>query len=194
MKTTNIAHAFKWLLCYAVTAGLLTDAFAADEPVIFPLPQEISLTGASFEIDDKVRIIVPDQASDNDFFLARFLVGEISDKYGIALRVKPSSQLSDHKPYILMGTIHNPLIKKYCDDARLRVTVDSPGPEGYVLQVTKEFVLVVGSDERGAFYGLQSLRQLVQKDDIVKIQGVNVRDWPATSFRGIRLYIPGGVA
>jgi hexosaminidase len=52
-------------------------------------------------------------------------------------------------------------------------------------------VLVAGSDDQGAFYGVQSLRQLVERGHGRSIQAVQVRDWPHKSFRGIKLYLPG---
>ena len=90
-----------------------------------------------------------------------------------------------------MGSIANPLVKEYCARNHLQVTKDDPGPEGYVLHVGEKVVLVAGSDDRGAFYGLQSLRQLAKKDPGLAIPAVIVRDWPHKSFRGIKLYLPG---
>jgi hypothetical protein len=67
-----------------------------------------------------------------------------------------------------------------------------PSPEGYILRTDKNVTLVAGSDDRGAFYGLQSLRQLIFKEDKqVRIRGVQIRDWPEKQFRGIYLYLPG---
>jgi len=60
------------------------------------------------------------------------------------------------------------------------------------LSVTSNEVVIAGSDERGAFYGLQSLRQLVESDSTgVHVPGVQIRDWPYSKFRGIKLYLPG---
>ena len=52
--------------------------------------------------------------------------------------------------------------------------------------------MVAGHDEAGAFYGMQSVRQLVAKEGgRVHISGVEVDDWPHLPFRAIRLYLPG---
>jgi len=93
---------------------------------------------------------------------------------------------------ILMGSIQNPLIRQYCAQMGLDGNNQIPGPEGYILRTEKNVVLVAGSDTRGAFYGLQSLRQLVFKEtNQVKIRGVRVRDWPEKQFRGLYLFLPG---
>jgi hypothetical protein len=96
------------------------------------------------------------------------------------------------KRAIVMGSLANPLVRVYCAKAGVSVTPDNPGPEGYVLRVGPGLVLIAGSDERGAFYGLQSLRQLArQARGQLRFRGVNARDWPDKPFRGIKLYLPG---
>ena len=53
-------------------------------------------------------------------------------------------------------------------------------------------VLIAGKDDRGAFYGLQSLRQLVVKEEKeVRFRGAMIRDWPDKPFRGIYMFLPG---
>ena len=160
--------------------------------VIFPLPQHIEETGEWFTLDEKTAVLIPQHASENDLMLARSLVREFRDKYGISLNIKHVSTLpKDDKKYIIMGVINNSLINEYCTKNKIEVSQDSPGKEGYVLEVEKNSVVVAGWDERGAFYGWQSLRQLVREKDGFNVLGVHVRDWPVMPFRGIRLYIPG---
>ncbi|MBR9999896.1 MAG: beta-N-acetylhexosaminidase [Cyclobacteriaceae bacterium] len=160
--------------------------------LIFPVPQEIKTNGEVFKLDEQVIILVPQYASENDLRLARALVRDLSNQYGIALTVKHGSELPDeNRKYILMGTIDNPLIKAYCRSNEIEVSAGNPGKEGYVLVVKENRVVVAGWDDAGAFYGLQSLRQLVQDKEGYQLTGVQVRDWPVMPFRGIRLYIPG---
>ncbi len=194
MKKIFNFKALKWMLLFIVILPMgvySVQVKAGDQLIVFPLPQEIMITGQYFELNDNVNIVIPQNASDTDLFLARFLVRELSDKYGIAIKTKVTSKLPDQKPFILIGSIHNSLVNEYCKKENLNISADQPGPEGYMLRVTDRVALVAGSDSQGAFYGLQSLRQLIQKDADVKIQGANIRDLPVTSFRGIRLYIPG---
>lgn len=161
------------------------------KPLIFPFPQEISVQNESFELNENTVIIIPRRASENDLFLAKFMVSELVDKFGLAVKIENYSVLPDNKPFILIGSIDNPLVKDFCIKNNLNVTTKNPGAEGYVLKVTEKNAVVAGSDSQGAFYGMQSLRQLLKKDNGVKIQGVYVRDWPEMPFRGIKLYIPG---
>jgi hypothetical protein len=159
---------------------------------IFPEPQEIHVSGAPFVLDENVSIILPQKASEADLRLASLLSAELSDRHGFAIRVKSVQGLPTGRRIVLIGTISNPLVKEYCTNHHLELNPSKPGPEGYVLSVTRQAVVVAGCDEPGAFYGLQSLRQLIESyPGGLRIPGVTVRDWPFTKFRGVKLYLPG---
>ena len=163
------------------------------EPVgIFPRPHKMTESGGPFVLNEETTIILPVGASENDLHLARFLVEELSDRYGIQPRVRHESTLPEGKEFILMGSIDNPLVRDYCRRSRPDVSATRPDPEGYYLQANERVVVVSGCSDRGAFYGMQSLRQLIGKrNGQLQIQGVQVRDWPDKPFRGIYLYSPG---
>src|SRR6476646_2375780 len=134
---------------------------ARAESPVFPVPQQVELKGARFVLEEPVRIILPAKASDNDLLLARELAADLGDRQGLNVSIEKPAQLPASQRFILMGSIANPLVKQYCAVHGLAVTPSSPGSEGYLLQASENAVVVAGSDERGAFYGLQSLRQLV---------------------------------
>jgi hypothetical protein len=162
------------------------------ESIIFPQPQEISSSGGDFVLDDQVRIVVPSNASKEDLFLARSLANEVGDRFGLYLKIERAISLSPNVRVVLMGSIQNPLVRQYCVRIGLNGNEQIPGPEGYILRIHKNIVLAAGSDSRGAFYALQSLRQLLSKEDNqLRIRGVQIRDWPEKLFRGIYLFLPG---
>jgi hypothetical protein len=136
-----------------------------------------------------VPVLVPRQASRGDRELSQFLVAELVDKHGLALKTLPVSKLPDAGSFILMGTMENPLVREYLEGHAASVV---RAPEGYLLVVDAQTVVVAGADESGAFYGLQTLRQLIQDDAAQPyVRGIQVRDWPAKPFRGLKLYLPG---
>jgi hypothetical protein len=172
---------------FSISPGIL----AVEIPLIFPIPQQIQITQDLFTMDETVSILIPENASDQDYSLARFLVRELSDKYGVALQIKKCSVIQKDGKAILMGSLNNPLIKRYCSDHKLVLTEKKPGPEGYIMHVDNNLVVIAGSDDPGAFFGLQSLRQLLMPKKGKSIQGVEITDWPNMPFRAIRLYVPG---
>ena len=164
---------------------------AETKTVIFPVPQKIQLTEASFDLDEKITILTPGEPGKNDIFLASFLIRELSDKYGIALKAVPAKEIPVTGRYVLMGRFDNPLVSRYLKLNNLTVSEKNPGPEGYYLEVSADRIIIAGSDDAGAFFGLQSLRQLIDAGGGKTIQGLKVTDWPAFPFRAIRLYVPG---
>jgi hypothetical protein len=168
-----------------------TGALESLESAIFPKPREITATESSFAVDADVRILVPGQASGGDYLLARSLANELGDRFDVHPQIKPASSADSAVRSIVMGSLENPLVQQYC--AQMGLTDERiPGPEGYVLQAHKNLVLVAGRDDRGAFWGMQSLRQLLLKqDNKVIVRGAQIRDWPDKQFRGIYLYLPG---
>lgn len=179
------------LLFLAIMAIGSKPAVAIEKPLIFPIPQQIVMTQESFIMDEAVSILVPESASEADINLAKNLVRELSDKYGIALKIKSCTEVPKSGKSVIMGTLNNILIRKYCSDNKLELNEKKPGPEGYLLHVGTNLVVVAGWDDPGTFFGFQSLRQLLIDGKGKSIRGLEVTDWPRMPFRGIRLYIPG---
>ncbi len=193
MRTIKIKRLKTWFLIPVYTF-LFTSPFntwAFDKPLIFPIPQELQITGQSFVLDETIIIATPKNASEKDITLARLLVKELSNKYGIALKIESTDVIPKGKKVVIMGTLANQLIKKYCLDNGIKITRENPGKEGYILHVSNNLVVIAGADDHGAFYGLQSLRQLIQSGNGKLVQGVKVKDWPNLAFRAIRMYVPG---
>lgn len=164
--------------------------YAASSP-IFPAPKQFESTEGTFVLSGSA-IVVPAQPSQDDLKLARFLTQELSDRWDVQLPTRREANWPAESRVIVMGSITNPLVQEYCRRQHIDVTASSPGPEGYVLHVSPNAILIAGSDERGAFYGVQSLRQLIARQGSrVEAMGAHVRDWPYKPFRGITLYLPG---
>lgn len=176
------------MLSAAVSAAI---AMAAP-PAVFPIPQEMELTHEGLILTEPVRILLPAAPTAHDVFLARQFAAELGDRFGLSVRPERVAAVPATGPAIVVGAHTNPLVRELCRRQGLAVGAKQPGPEGYVLHVDATLALVAGSDDAGAFYGLQSLRQLLERDgDRTRIRGARIRDWPHLPFRGIRLYLPG---
>ena len=60
-------------------------------------------------------------------------------------------------------------------------------PEGYYLKIDKEGIVVAGADRRGAFYGVQTLAQLLS---LPKLPLAEVTDYPDVPYRGVVRSLP----
>lgn len=173
----------------ALLAFVLCSAWLpAADPAVFPKPRSIRILAENLKLGEAVFILLPGQPSTGDLLLARLLTAELSDRYGVALQTKRVSALPLSDSFILMGSAANPLVKQYI----ARDAHPPPQREGYVLEVNQRSAVVAGTDDAGAFYGLQSLRQLIERpSEGAVIHGAKIRDWPFMPFRAIKLYLPG---
>jgi hypothetical protein len=160
---------------------------AAPHPTVFPTPQKASFHERGLRLADTVPILTPKAATAADLALAREFAAELSDRYGLALRIQAVSSLPK-SPFILMGDLSNPLVRQYCSANRITPPAQA---EGYSLRAGEAALVIAGRDEAGAFYGMQSARQLLSKAAEVTIAGAEVDDWPHMPFRAVRLYLPG---
>ncbi|MEU4016636.1 family 20 glycosylhydrolase [Microbacterium sp. NPDC028030] len=72
-------------------------------------------------------------------------------------------------------------------EIELFVDAESSAPEGYTLEVG-ERAAVIGADEAGLFYGVQTLLQLLRQDDTGwSLLGADVADSPRFARRGVML-------
>lgn len=55
-------------------------------------------------------------------------------------------------------------------------------PEGYYLAVNSQNIVIAGQDERGTFYAMQTLAQLLKDNQLPEIE---IKDFPAIRFRGV---------
>jgi hypothetical protein len=190
-KAINFKQCILFCIIFLYLFSFSFKGIAAEKPLIFPIPQEMQVIQDVFTLDESVTIIIPENASEKDLKLAHLLVGELSAKYSLALKIETLSAIPKNRKVIVMGTIANPLIQNYCLENNLEISQKSPGTEGYILQVNDKAVVIGGWDDSGAFYGMQSFRQLLMNGNGETVQGIKIRDWPNLPLRGIRLFVPG---
>lgn len=179
------------LLTFLIFIQLLAhESPVLEPPLIFPKPQEMKLSTGSFLLDANTQVLIPPNASKSDVELAKFLAHDLVDKYYMPLQTRHTSEIPLASNTIVLGTIDNPLIKEYCLSRDIQINSKSPGKEGYVLIVDQKTIIVAGYDDAGAFYGLQTLRQLIDKRKQFSIPCLTIRDWPYFEFRGIRMFVP----
>lgn len=76
---------------------------------------------------------------------------------------------------------------KYLIELKVDSTVQNAKPESYTLDIGKKKIVIVGADNAGAFYGLQSLLSLVPVESAgsVSLPVMNVKDNPRYEWRGM---------
>ena len=161
-------------LIFAVAAGPLR---AAGLPQLIPQPQQVTVSGGEFQLQPRTRIVVAHGARDTGRYLAKQL------KTATGYRFKVSSEAEEEA---VKGTI-------FLDIA---TNLPNLGAEGYELTVTPDSVVIKGADAAGAFYGVQTLLQLLPPEVFATnvVAGVSwqapcveIEDQPRFKWRGLML-------
>ncbi|MDZ7705181.1 MAG: beta-N-acetylhexosaminidase [Trueperaceae bacterium] len=154
----------------------IADAFVPNDVStgIVPAPQEIRTTRTDFTLTQTTRIVLAD---DTPLIrhVAEMLQQDAETRYGLRLSLVRGDAAADGDIRVRVGRGWSQTLQPVLQR------------EGYTLSVDATGITVVGADERGAFYGLHSLRQLFGPTPTVT--GVAVRDWPDLPFRVAMVYL-----
>lgn len=150
---------------------------AQTKPAIIPEPVSLIQGKGVFVIDKNTSLIIPSGHAELATLASR-LNDWISLQTGQMLPVKNKTTASDHAIRIVL----DPTLKTYGND------------EGYELSVTEHEVKLQARKTAGIFYGLQTLRQLLQLSEKGDKQGqqsslpaVEIVDYPRLKWRGLML-------
>lgn len=132
---------------------------------IIPKPVSITPTAGSFELNRDTKIVAVD---DESVRAARALNDTLTEKYAFKLEVTDDSD----------------------EENTITLSTDQSAPtEAYELKIDPSSIQIKGS-ERGLFYGIQSLIQLLPRDfngEAAAIPGAEIRDAPRFRYRGMHL-------
>lgn len=158
---------------FAVAFCLLFASFGfaqADEVNIIPQPQLISAGKGEFKLGNKTKILA---ISDSSRKFALLLNAVLKQRYGFELQIttRPSQK--------------NVIQFAIFDEKN---ALPSAAKEAYLLRVTHDAIEISGN-ERGVFYGLQSLIQVLPPEakTEAKIPAFGIADQPRFPYRGMHL-------
>lgn len=157
---------------------------------IFPIPQITEKLNETFTIDNSISIGITDHFSSEEIKLAKSLVAEFTD-IGIATKIVKVNEIPKTGKWIFISNYKNPIFSDILEKEFTSFPEKFPAPEGYVMYINSNRILIGGVDNPGTFYGFQSLRQLLRHGNGKEIQGAKIVDWPNLPFRALRLYSPG---
>lgn len=131
---------------------------------IIPRPNSITRTEGEFTLTTATKIVASDKAGKRIAVMLNDLLWRNS---GFKLKITKKAQ-KENAIVLTLGTM--------------------PNPEGYSLTVEPKFIRIAGG-ERGMFYGLQTLMQLIPTDakEVAKVPAVEITDEPRFPYRGMHL-------
>lgn len=136
---------------------------------VFPIPQEIKLTGKDLVLAATTEIVYAPADSPRSRATAEVLRDEIKRETGLDLKVTAGSATAAGVPAIRLT--QKPAAKEF-------------HPEGYRLIAGPTGVEVTGGDGIGVFWGAQSLLQLLKRTPKGwTVRGCEITDWPVCPIR-----------
>jgi hexosaminidase len=157
-------------ISFAVCLVLSAFAIAQNTGInIIPKPRSVSAGNGTFGLNSRTKLVATDEAGKR---IAGMLNDLLQKNYGVRLGVTDKPQKKNAIVFI----------------TALPTTGAVPDPESYSLKVETAFVRISGS-ERGQFYGIQSLLQLLPAEfkKEVRIPVVEITDQPRFRYRGMHL-------
>lgn len=164
-------------LCHLVFCNEANATTKLNALSIIPLPQKIVSQQGAFKLDSKVKIYAADQASQSN---AKLLIAALASTQawqltlhqGLPRSLPPGLQTKGEKNIIVFRSPKDAVITD----------------ESYQLNIQAGAIELVGS-ERGQFYALQSLLQLLplQRQLAVQLPLVQMQDQPRFAWRGMHL-------
>jgi len=137
---------------------------------IIPEAQEAELSEGTFALAEDVKIVLPSDASEADRFAADVLAEEVKSRFALKVAVAEGVD-KGLKPLVLLRRNERLGLKE----------------QGYTLAASAEGVEIVGVDEPGLYYGVQTLIELARRSPSgdVEVPCVTIRDWPDIRHRAI---------
>lgn len=137
---------------------------------LFPAPRQIQLSKETFRFDNRSLIVADPNVSQPFKQHVHRFAGHCSKTFSRSFCV--TAGVSDQSLVFLRIDVQS---KKIC-------------AQGYTLTAANTGMLLEASDEAGAYYGLQTLAQIIDQAGS-SIHGLTIRDWPDFPNRGFMLDI-----
>lgn len=166
-------------------AGFASDqAQTKLELKLIPYPHHVSFRGAPFRPLPSLFLHVAGDAQASTRARAKILAEQLSAR-NMRVQVSASTALHGHQALLTSA----PTVTKKWEQAAKPLRGLCAKPEGYRLTVASDGAFVQGNDEKGFFYGGQTLRQLLE--DGQDVPGLEIEDGPLLPFRAIHLDMRG---
>ncbi|MDU1314083.1 MAG: beta-N-acetylglucosaminidase domain-containing protein [Clostridium septicum] len=158
----------------------IANADVAESMKIMPMPKEMNVIGGIVNLNDSVNIVGGDSA---DAYAVE-LLKEILKNLGVTV----NETIVDGATTIYIGESNDNLVEMDNALIEMGVTVENKNnPESYILATQDsengDKIVIRGHGETGTFYGVQTLKQIVNKDKT--LSEIVVKDEPSIALRAV---------
>lgn len=161
---------------------------------LIPKPREIQIKEGSFEWKDDIVIIIEPGRND-DLFSAQSLIEACRERKINSPGIISTTEICkyENSPKIIIGDPNfNFILLEEMKKRKVNITREM-GDDGYILDISPDLILIAANTNAGAFYGVQTLIQLLPEKKSGKIPCVLIKDWTTLKHRGVSLDFARGV-
>jgi hexosaminidase len=178
IRPSDPAYSLK--LFFGVIAIATTCSFGGQEVAIIPRPVSMQQRSGSFTLNNKTAIIIRHQTANLEM-VGNELAEKLRRATGYSLDVRPDHRSVNTENAIVLTN---------------EVQGGNLGDEGYELTVSEHTILIASPTAHGAFYGVQTLYQLMPPEveggsasdrPVWAIPCVEILDKPRFAWRGMHL-------
>lgn len=173
-------------------ALLALDSSAGSAFKLEPPPKEVQTRDGDggFRVGPRTKIFVQLGHQSEDRIAAETLAEEVQDQSGMKLSIlgmKTAGKAEDGA--IVLARLQDSRVRQFLARNGLRAD-QAVGEEGYLLFADNSHLIVAANSGQGLFYGVQTLRQLLQPAGKgLLCPAVGIRDWPS-----LKRAAPGNVS
>lgn len=176
---------------------------------ILPRPRKVRRRKGRFDVGRGMPVVLSPSCDDADRFAASVLRGEIEARSSLELTVERHGRTDGLGRHILLLRLadcpKDPVGSATLSGRRgkakgrgfpsVKGAGDAPriGEEGYLVEITPERAVVAAHTSAGLFYGVQTLRQILEaKPGRASFPALAITDYPDFRYRGVMLDICRG--
>ena len=152
---------FNYLLFGAM---LFSGSITAGEISVYPQPRSMQISQGTVSITSQPRIIGQEEASPIALASIEALFKD-----------KPEATAGTSRFSIIIGERGDKSVKKYTRNIPQKA-------DGYYLKISDNTVIIAGNDERGTYYGVKTLGQLIENGQLPEVE---ITDYPVAAYRGV---------
>ncbi len=154
-------------------------------PNIIPTPQQMTAKKSYFKITSTTKIVLGSDSKE-ERFAAQQINDELATMSERTLKVVGESSVRKlTSNYIFIGSPSPEFGKKFLKERKGTLT-PAMKDEGYFLDADQDGVVIIAESNKGKFYGVMTLVQLLRKEKrSTIIPGIQIEDYPLEKVRGI---------
>ena len=152
---------------------------------IIPAPQTFVEKTVQFKITSSTKIVIGSD-DQTEQFIAQELNNELSVLKESLLKVVDEQSVRKLKSnFIFIGKPTTVYGKKFLKERKGTLTAEMKS-EGYFLDVDAKGIVIISETDKGLFYGVMSLVQMLRSEKrSLIVHGVTIHDFPSQKIRGI---------